>query len=244
MPLMLFSLLIAAPLLSLTDGVAVAAQPEPWQLGFQPAATSVMERIASLHDLSAVDHRSDLALRPGAPRLGLRALSRIPQHHAFPAHAQYGARDRLDGGAGPDPRADRDPVVQALVLPGRGPGGRAHDQGDRTSVVLELRVSRQWQLRFRCLSGGRRRSPAWSTAPSDHRQSRGAAGRYRPSASWSPRPTSSTPGPCRRSGSRRTRCPGGSTRPGCGSTSRAPITDNVPSCAVTITASCRSWSRR
>jgi cytochrome c oxidase subunit 2 len=51
MPLMLFSLLIAAPLLSLPDGVAIAAQPEPWQLGFQPAATSVMERIVSLHDL-------------------------------------------------------------------------------------------------------------------------------------------------------------------------------------------------
>jgi cytochrome c oxidase subunit II len=51
MPLMLFSLLIAAPLLTLTDGVAVAAQPEPWQLGFQPAATPVMERVDSLHDL-------------------------------------------------------------------------------------------------------------------------------------------------------------------------------------------------
>jgi cytochrome c oxidase subunit II len=37
--------------LLLTDGVAYAAQPEPWQLGFQPAATSVMERIESLHDL-------------------------------------------------------------------------------------------------------------------------------------------------------------------------------------------------
>jgi cytochrome c oxidase subunit II len=51
MPLMLFSLLIAAPLLSLPDGVAVAAQPEPWQLGFQPAATTVMERIESFHNL-------------------------------------------------------------------------------------------------------------------------------------------------------------------------------------------------
>jgi cytochrome c oxidase subunit 2 len=51
MPLMLLSPLLAAPLLLLTGAVAAAAQPEPWQLGFQPAATSVMERIESLHDL-------------------------------------------------------------------------------------------------------------------------------------------------------------------------------------------------
>jgi cytochrome c oxidase subunit 2 len=51
MPLMLLSLLIAAPLLLLTDGLAFAAQPEPWQLGFQPAATPVMERLESLHNL-------------------------------------------------------------------------------------------------------------------------------------------------------------------------------------------------
>jgi cytochrome c oxidase subunit 2 len=51
MLLRLLSPLIAAPLLLLTGGGALAAQPEPWQLGFQPAATSVMERIESLHDL-------------------------------------------------------------------------------------------------------------------------------------------------------------------------------------------------
>jgi cytochrome c oxidase subunit 2 len=47
---MLFSLLIAAPVLWLTDGAAYAAQPEPWQLGFQPPASPVMERIESFHD--------------------------------------------------------------------------------------------------------------------------------------------------------------------------------------------------
>jgi cytochrome c oxidase subunit II len=51
MPRMLLSLLITASLLLCLDGAAVAAQPEPWQLGFQPAATSVMERIVSFHDL-------------------------------------------------------------------------------------------------------------------------------------------------------------------------------------------------
>jgi cytochrome c oxidase subunit II len=51
MLLRLLSPLIAVPLLLLTGGFVLAAQPEPWQLGFQPAATSVMERIESLHDL-------------------------------------------------------------------------------------------------------------------------------------------------------------------------------------------------
>jgi len=48
MPVLLLSLLV---LLGLANGAALAAQPEPWQLGFQPAASSVMERIDSFHDL-------------------------------------------------------------------------------------------------------------------------------------------------------------------------------------------------
>jgi cytochrome c oxidase subunit II len=51
MPPILLCVLITASILLLANGAAVAAQPEPWQLGFQPAATPVMERIASLHDL-------------------------------------------------------------------------------------------------------------------------------------------------------------------------------------------------
>jgi cytochrome c oxidase subunit II len=37
--------------LAMGSGEAIAAQPEPWQLNFQPAASPVMERVASLHDL-------------------------------------------------------------------------------------------------------------------------------------------------------------------------------------------------
>ena len=37
--------------LALGSGEAGAAQPEPWQLGFQPAATPAMEQLVSLHDL-------------------------------------------------------------------------------------------------------------------------------------------------------------------------------------------------
>ena len=37
--------------LALGSGGAIAAQPEPWQLGLQPAASPVMERLVSLHDL-------------------------------------------------------------------------------------------------------------------------------------------------------------------------------------------------
>jgi cytochrome c oxidase subunit 2 len=37
--------------LAMGSGEACAAQPEPWQLNFQPAASPVMERVESLHDL-------------------------------------------------------------------------------------------------------------------------------------------------------------------------------------------------
>jgi cytochrome c oxidase subunit 2 len=37
--------------LAMGSGEAFAAQPEPWQLGFQAAASPVMERLESLHDL-------------------------------------------------------------------------------------------------------------------------------------------------------------------------------------------------
>jgi len=47
MPVTLLLLL----LLGLADGAALAAQPEPWQLGFQPPASPMMERIESFHDL-------------------------------------------------------------------------------------------------------------------------------------------------------------------------------------------------
>ncbi len=48
--------LFLGPLCALTglavgSGEAVAAQPVPWQLNLQPAATPVMERLVSLHDL-------------------------------------------------------------------------------------------------------------------------------------------------------------------------------------------------
>jgi cytochrome c oxidase subunit 2 len=37
--------------LAMGSGEAIAAQPEPWEFGFQPAASPVMERLESLHDL-------------------------------------------------------------------------------------------------------------------------------------------------------------------------------------------------
>jgi cytochrome c oxidase subunit II len=39
------------PALLLAGSPVLAAQPEPWQLGFQPATTPVMEQIDTLHDL-------------------------------------------------------------------------------------------------------------------------------------------------------------------------------------------------
>ena len=33
------------------SGGALASQPEPWQLGFQPAASPVMAQLSSFHDV-------------------------------------------------------------------------------------------------------------------------------------------------------------------------------------------------
>ena len=47
----LSALLLAIGTMSLMGGSSVhAAQPEPWQLGFQPAATDMMARISSFND--------------------------------------------------------------------------------------------------------------------------------------------------------------------------------------------------
>jgi cytochrome c oxidase subunit 2 len=43
--------LVVAVVLALAVSPALAAWPEPWQLGFQPALSPVMEQIDSLHDL-------------------------------------------------------------------------------------------------------------------------------------------------------------------------------------------------
>jgi cytochrome c oxidase subunit 2 len=48
----LTGILVIAP--SLAGGSAQAAQPEPWQMNFQPAASPLMERIANFHDLLLV----------------------------------------------------------------------------------------------------------------------------------------------------------------------------------------------
>ena len=45
--------ILAAAFLS-TMGTAFASEPAPWQLGFQPAVTPVMERINSFHDILLV----------------------------------------------------------------------------------------------------------------------------------------------------------------------------------------------
>ena len=39
------------------SGAAFAAQPEPWQMGFQKAATPVMERVDEFHDLLLIISR-------------------------------------------------------------------------------------------------------------------------------------------------------------------------------------------
>jgi cytochrome c oxidase subunit II len=51
MPGIYLGWLAVVPALLLAGSPALAAQPEPWQLGFQPSASPVMEQIDSLHNL-------------------------------------------------------------------------------------------------------------------------------------------------------------------------------------------------
>ena len=133
---------------------AALGQPTPWQLGFQQAATPVMDDITWFHDFLLCDHHRHHALRAGAARLIVDgALQRQRQSDAVAHHPQHAARGALDRRAGRHPGRHRDPVVPAAVLrsstlPKAGP----HHQGDRQPVVLELRLSRQRQLRVRLRS--------------------------------------------------------------------------------------------
>ena len=85
---------------------------------------------------------ADRALRVRAAGLRLLAVRREAQPGAVAALAQHAAGGGLDGGAGADPGDHRDPVVQAALFHGRRARDRADDQGDRPSVVLELRRTR------------------------------------------------------------------------------------------------------
>ena len=56
---------IAVAALFASAGAAFAGlgQPTPWQLGLQDAASPVMERITSFHNLRALDRHRDYGLR-------------------------------------------------------------------------------------------------------------------------------------------------------------------------------------
>ena len=230
--------------LAVGSGEAVAAQPEPWQLGFQPAASPVMAQLESLHDLLlwiiTLISIFVLAL------LAYACVRFRASRNATPiaAHPSYAARDRLDRGAGADPGGDRDPVLQAALLHGPGGGAGDDDQGGRPPVVLELRVSRQRRVHLRRLHGGGRGSAGRPAAAADHRQRRGAAGRHRhPGADHRDRRAALLGGAGVRRQDGRGAGPG---QRDLGSHRRSPActTASAPSCAATTTASCRSWYAR
>jgi len=118
-------------------------------------------------------HHLHLPLRLDAPPLRLLAVPRRSEPRAVQAVAQHGARGRLDGGAGSDPRHHRRAVVQAPLLPGRAAEDRAHGQSDRQAMALDLRIPGQRELHLRCPGARRFRAPARAVSPSRHRQSGG-----------------------------------------------------------------------
>ena len=83
-----------------------------------------------------------------------------------------------------------------------------------------------------------------SQLPAQRRPPAGRAGRHQGAPADHRRRTSSTPGGCRPSASRRMRSPASSTRPGSRSTPTRPACTaaSAPSCAAATTASCRSSS--
>ena len=129
----------------LSGGAALAGsgQPSPWQMGFQQAATPVMDNIVWFHDflLWLITAITLFVLVLLVDRDG--ALQRARQSDAVAHHAQHAARGDVDAGAGDHPGGDRGAVVQAAVPGADHPAGRRDREGDRQAVVLELQLSGQ-----------------------------------------------------------------------------------------------------
>ena len=164
--------------------VAWAAQPRPWQMGMQPPATPVKDRLNAFHNELLVIIFLISGVRHGAAALCDRSLQPPAQPGALAHLAQYRDRDAVDDHPGADPGHDRDPVIQADVLYGSGPEPGHDDQGDRASMVLVLRVSRPEGIGLRQQHHSASRSEAGPTAVARCQQPARRADRTQTSASW------------------------------------------------------------
>ena len=150
-------------------GGPALANPSPWEINLQPAATPIMEMIHRFNNGAAHRHGADRAARAGAARL-LRSCASTRRRTRSPRRtiAQHADRGGLDGRADPDPGRHRGAVLLAALRRARsgarhrrfrpGQGQAADHQGDRQPVVLDLRVSRQRRRLVRFAAAARRRA--------------------------------------------------------------------------------------
>ena len=132
---------------------AELGQPAPWEFKLQGSATPVMDNITWFHNLLLVHHHRDHAVRAGAAGHRRREVQRQGQSGSLQDHPQHPDRSGLDPDPGADPGRHRGAVVPAAVSGARHSQGRSDHQGDRQAVVLELRLSRQRQVRIRFADG-------------------------------------------------------------------------------------------
>ena len=153
-------------------------QPKPWQLGFQPPATPVMEDIENFHGNLVLPIVIVVALFVLA--LLLVVIFRF-NSKANPVPSKLTHHTGLEIAWTVLPIL----ILVVIAIPSFRllyfqqviPKAGHHHQGDRHAVVLVLRVSGQWRHRLRCQHGRRGRSQAGAAAPSRHRQRGRRAGR-------------------------------------------------------------------
>ena len=92
-------------------GAAFGAQPKPWEMTLQEAATPVMENIISFHNLLLVDHHDHHAVRAGASGHRGGEVQRQGQSDPLQDHPQHADRGGLDADPGADPGRHRGAVV-------------------------------------------------------------------------------------------------------------------------------------
>ena len=128
--------------------VARAAEPHPWQIGMQPPATPVKDRLNAFHNELLV---IIFLITAFVMALLLYVIVRFNhRRHPVPSRTSHNAghRNPVDDRAGADPGHHRDPVLQADVLHGPGAEPRHDDQGHRPPMVLVVRISRPGGLAF------------------------------------------------------------------------------------------------
>ena len=113
-------------------------QPSPWQMGFQKAATPIMEQITSFHDFVNI-----IIVLIALFVLGLLIYVMIrfnEKRHPQPSRTTHNtaARSRLDHHSGPDPGRHRHSLVPAALRPIRFPQGRPHHHRHGQPMVLDL----------------------------------------------------------------------------------------------------------